>query len=108
MPAVSPGSITQDFQQGFRFLASRNTNDTVGTCQSLQFSRLLHIAGQEDKKFLGRPSRIAQIKYVASEQRHNFFRRDLLDDRRHAKKGATRPRNRNISRYGGPDLAVIY
>src|SRR6266700_1322925 len=84
LPAVSPGSITQDFQQGFRFLACRNMNDTVGACQSLQFSRLLHIAGQENKKFLARPPLIAQYKYVASQQRHNFFSRDLLADPRHA------------------------
>ena len=51
LPAVSPLSITQDFQQRFRSIASSNMNDTIGPCQRRQFSRLLHIAVQENKKF---------------------------------------------------------
>ena len=62
-------------------------NDAIGTCYNRQFSRLLHIAGQENKKFrgpaLGKLPLIAQYVYVASQQRHNFFRGDLLADPRH-------------------------
>jgi hypothetical protein len=88
MAAVRASAITEDFQQRFGVIAGGNRNYTLGTCQGHQFSGLLHITVQKNKKLggtaLGPLSFITQYENVAGEQRHYFFRLDLLADAGHA------------------------
>ena len=84
--------------------AAGNADNRLRSGKSRQFLRLMHIARQQHQE-LGLPTGlIAQVDDVAGEQRHHFFRRNLLADARHPQKRAQRTGNgpnRSQRRGGG-------
>jgi hypothetical protein len=78
--------VAEDLQQRCGMIAVRNVNDPPGVRQSLQLSRLVQVAVDQDQK-LRRPSVFVTLgEDVAREQRQNFVSGNFLADRRHALK----------------------